>query len=286
MGTVLINPSAERRILDFRPLGFRDVAVLGRYRYAAAHEPLPEHTHGNMLEICYLESGAQVYTIGDERFELTGGDLFLTLPDETHGTGDLPENKGVLFWMLLHLPSRGRFLSLAPSEARLLLDQLLHPPSRQFRGGRPAKQTLHEIFDVYDRDDDPLRVVHLRNLFLRFLLGVIEASGAAAPRPSRTMCEVQEFIDQNLDVMLSIRQLAQLAGMSQSRFKARFKSEVGIPPADYVMRQKIDHAKQLLRDHHKVTAVAMQLGFTTSQYFATVFKRYTGKSPTEFRRSA
>ena len=37
---VLVDPSEERRILDFRPLGFRDVTVLGQYQYAKAHPAL------------------------------------------------------------------------------------------------------------------------------------------------------------------------------------------------------------------------------------------------------
>ena len=62
---VLIDPSEERRILDFRPLGFSDVVVLGRYRYAAVHPALGEHSHGTMMEICFLERGEQTYFVGD-----------------------------------------------------------------------------------------------------------------------------------------------------------------------------------------------------------------------------
>jgi AraC-like DNA-binding protein len=50
------------------------------------------------------------------------------------------------------------------------------------------------------------------------------------------------------------------------------------------MRRKIERAKQLLQSgHENVTDVAMQLGFSTPAYFATVFKRYTGQSPHTYR---
>jgi hypothetical protein len=107
-GHILIDPSDERRILDFRPLGFRDVVVLGRYSYAAVHQALEEHCHGDMVEICYLECGEQTYFVGPQRFDLTGGDAFVTFPGEKHGSGPSPEGKGLLFWMLLHLPGPRR----------------------------------------------------------------------------------------------------------------------------------------------------------------------------------
>jgi AraC-like DNA-binding protein len=284
MDEILVNPSDERRILDFRPLGFRDVVVLGRYQYAAAHEPLPDHCHGNMLEICYLESGEQSYLVKRERFDLTGGDVFVTFPEEPHGSGGSPEGKGVLFWMLLRVPAgKRRFLSLAPPEARLLLDSLLELPYRQFRSNRAMKKTLYDVFAAYDRVDDPLRIVNLRNLLLRFLLDVIDASRGSPSRLSPAIREVQRFIGENIDVMLTVRQMARLAGMSESRLKARFKAEVGVPPADYMMRQKIERAKRLLHGGRSVTHVAMELGFSTSQYFATVFKRYTGRTPSRHR---
>jgi len=286
MDNVLIDPSDERRILDFRPLGFRDVVVLGRYSYAAVHQALEEHCHGDMVEICYLECGEQTYFVGPQRFDLTGGDAFITFPGEKHGSGPSPEGKGVLFWMLLHLPGpRRRFLSLSPAEGQHLTKALLNIPSRHFRSGPILGQTLHRIFDVYDRSDGPLREIEMKNLMLRFLLDLLEASQKPARKITDTIGRVQEFIAENICGEFIVKQLAQRAGLSTPAFKARFKREVGIPPIDYVLRKKIDHAKPMLRSgRHTVTDVAMHLGFSTSQYFAAVFRRYTGQTPTEFRR--
>lgn len=286
MDPILIDPSNERRILDFRPLGFRDVAVLGRYNYAAVHHPLEEHSHDDMLEICCLERGEQTYFVGAERFDLTGGDVFVTFPGETHGTGNEPEGKGVLFWLLIRVPGAGRrFLSLSPAEGRRLVDALLALPSRHFRAGVNLIPTLHRVFDAFDRADDPLRCIELQNLLLRFLLDLLKAAGESRPALSPEIAEVQRFIADNLGGEITVRSLARLACLSEPRFKARFKSEVGIPPAEYVIRKRIEAAQPLLEDGRRtVTDVAMQLGFSTSHYFADVFKRYTGKTPSEFRR--
>ena len=285
---VLVDPSEQRRILDFRPLGFRDVLVLGRYHYAEARPALQTHSHGKMIEICYLESGQQTFRVGAEQFQLSGGDLFVTFPNERHGSGKSPVGKGALYWLLLQVPGRnGRLLSLGRTESRLVLDRLLNLPARQFSGGEAVGRILRRVMGAFDRDHDPLRLVNLRNLLLRFLLEVLDASQGAHRRVGPEIQAVQQAIAENLDQALPIRRLAQLAHLSESRFKARFKAEVGVPPADYTMRQRIDRTKQLLRQGDlSVTEIAMRLGFNSTQYFATAFKRYTGQTPSSYQRQS
>ena len=283
---VKMDPSEERHILDFRPLGFRDVAVLGRYQYAKAHPALELHSHGNMVEICFLESGQQVYCVGEDTFHLSGGDLFVTFPYECHGSNRIPQSKGVLYWLLINVPnSNGRLLSLSQTESRTVIDRLLNLPVRQFPGNQGIGRVLRQLIGTFQRDEDPLRLVKLRNLLLSFLLEVLEASQNADRRVSPEIQAVQRAIAENLDQTLPIRRLAQLAHLSESRFKARFKAEVGMPPADYAMRQRIDRAKQLFRQSDlPVTEIAFRLGFSSSQYFATAFKHYAGQTPTNYRR--
>jgi AraC-like DNA-binding protein len=284
MARIVIDPSEERRILDLRPLGFRDVVVLGRYCYAAVHRGLEEHCHGRMMEICYLDRGEQTYFVGQERFDMTGGDVFVAFPGEKHGTGQSPEGRGVLYWMLIHMPRKGqRFLSLAPTVGQPLVDALLGLPTRQFSAGGSLGKTLHGIFAAYDRVDDPLRIVEIQNLCVRFLLDMVDASRKPRPEASPEIVAVQRHVAKNIDGVFTVRQLARVAGLSEARFKMRFKAETGIPPAEYVLRQKVERAKLLLQTQATVTDVGMQLGFSTSQHFSTVFRRYTGQNPSKYR---
>ena len=73
--------------------------------------------------------------------------------------------------------------------------------------------------------------------------------------------------------------LARLVRLSPSRFKVRFLEEVGLPPREYVLRHKLGLAEQRLRRGESVTSVAHELGFSSSQYFATVFRRFAGHAP-------
>jgi len=71
--------------------------------------------------------------------------------------------------------------------------------------------------------------------------------------------------------------MARAAGLSLAWF--------GVAPMEYLMRAKVEEGKKLLQYNLKltITDVAHRLGFSSSQYFATVCKRFTNKQPSEFR---
>jgi AraC-like DNA-binding protein len=287
MPNVIIDPSNERKIADFRPLGFRDVTALGRYTYVAAHRPLARHTHGGMLEFCLLDRGEQPYVVEGRRIVLKGGEILVIFPHEKHGTGRSPENRGRLYWLLVRMPGpRERFLNMSPAEAGPLVKSLLSLSPRHFRGAGVLKQSLERIFEAHDAAG-PLRTVEIRNRALRFLLDVVRCArrrrrDAVSPEIAGTLAHIDARL---LEESPRLEELARRVALSLSRFKARFKQEVGIAPGNYVISRKIEKAKELLADPAlTVTDVAMTLGFSTSQYFATMFRRHTRMSPSEFRR--
>lgn len=282
MKNVLIDPSEDRNILDFSQLGFRDVAVLGRYEYTRAHRPLVQHSHGEMLEICLLDSGRQSYIVEGEKQTLVGGDVLLVRPHEKHGSGLCPEEKGILYWLLIHIPKPGqKFLSLSPSDSQTLISQLLQITPRQFKANAAAKN-LRSIFNVFDKNT-PLRIANLQNLILRFLLDILQyATQKTDNNPTPEIKQALSYIDEHLFEMIPLPELADKTNLSLSRFKARFKKEIGTPPAQYIMRKKIERSKQLLSSgRYSVTDIAMQFNFSSSQYFSAVFKQYTGVKPSE-----
>lgn len=277
-----LDRSPERQILDFRRLGLDAVRLLGRYRYAQARHELATHSHGEMLEICYLESGRQMYDVEGREFSLVGGDVFLTFPGERHGTGAHPETREVLYWLLISVTdARRSFLNLPRHEGRQLLQGLLEAPRRRFRGRNTLQPALRSIFEIHADAQNPLRVTDLRNLLLRLLLDVVASAYESQPLAySVQVRALMDYVEANLEQPLSLAALAQHVGLSLPRLKSKFKQEVGIPPGDYIARRRVERAAQLLGEtDDTVTDIAMQLGFSSSQYFATVFKRYTRHSP-------
>lgn len=279
--------ASERHILDLSALGIPEVPLVGRYEYHSAHPGLRTHTHPGTLEICYLARGKQTYRVGGRQYLLTGGDLFVTLPDEPHDTAGQPEDPGILYWINLRMPKRGASLLTLPArDSAILAHELLNLPERHFPGSLALKLILEEVFDICNRPDNPLKRIAVVNLMVRYLLEVVNcARRHPYMRLSHALAQIVETIHSHPEESYQLDDLAGQAGLSLSRFKARFKAEVGTAPREYILRIKIDAAKRLLRDQLPVTAVAMQLGFSSSQYFATVFKRLSEQTPRDFQRS-
>jgi AraC-like DNA-binding protein len=282
----VIDPSPVRQILDFRGLGLDAVLLLGRYRYSKAGHGLATHSHGEMIEISYLESGQQTYVLNGRDYPMAGGDIFVALPGEQHGTGTHPETRGVMYWFLISvIKARQSFLNIPQNEGRELLQRLLQIQQHCFHGSNTLQPTLHSIFKEYANIQNPLRVTNLRNLLLRFLLDVVASAYKTQPITQSThIRSIIAYVEANLEQPLSLAELAQHAGLSLPRLKSKFKQEMGVTPGDYIARRRVQRAAQLLYEtDDSVTDIAMRLGFSSSQYFATVFKRYTLHSPQSAR---
>lgn len=107
------------------------------------------------------------------------------------------------------------------------------------------------------------------------------------PRPLRAVAgnrAAASYAAAQLEEPLSLDDLADKAGLSLSRFKARFREETGETPRSYINRLKIQQAQAFLRQGDSITAVSQRLGFSTPNYFATVFRRFTAMSPVEYAR--
>jgi len=243
--------------------------------------------HKNIFEICLLERGAQTYVIGSACYNLTGGDLFITKPDEIHGTGLAPESKGRLYWLeIRQIPSGQTFLGLTPQESNGMMRCFTNIHTRHFRNGDHLVPTFERILAAYADRQNPMRAADLRNLLLRLVLDILVIVERRAAHPySPGIQKAIRHIEQNPGILPGINELAQIAGMSASYFKVLFKRETGMPPVEYAMWRRMEKAKHLLRSSGiSITRLSMDLGFSTSQHFATVFKRLTGHTPKTFRQ--
>lgn len=269
--------------------GVAGVSLLGRYNYSRARPALIEHQHANAIEICFLVKGRQTYHLGGRSYRLTGGDIFISYPGERHSTGGLPEEKGVLYWMILEALGPGReFLGLPGPQGRALRSALQNLGSRHFRGSWKMKEQLDSLVVLYHRRSTPLNAFRMANAVGAFLSEVLACGESARNHAaSPSLLPVLEYIGKHLEDPLPVPQLAALAGISLARFKARFKEEIGVPPGEYVLRERVKEAQRRLQQgNDSVTRIAFDLGFSTSQYFATVYKRFTTRTPSSGRRAA
>ncbi|WP_349961037.1 AraC family transcriptional regulator [Rhizobium sp. ZPR3] len=96
---------------------------------------------------------------------------------------------------------------------------------------------------------------------------------------------VIDHINANLDKPLPVDELAKVSGLSRAHFSRVFAESEGVPPAEFVLQQRMQRAAKLLTKAAfiPVKEVAIMSGFDDANYFSKVFRRIYGINPTEFR---
>ncbi|WNS45952.1 AraC family transcriptional regulator [Paenibacillus sp. MMS20-IR301] len=130
-----------------------------------------------------------------------------------------------------------------------------------------AKSRLLELFSQYLMNLEPGEITY-KNL------------GSA-----RKLTAVLDYITANIERNITIHELAEIAYMHPNYFMRLFKQQIGVPPMQYITRQKIEKAKELLTaTSGSVSEIAARLGFGDLFYFSKQFKKHAGLAPTEFRK--
>jgi DNA-binding GntR family transcriptional regulator/AraC-like DNA-binding protein len=96
---------------------------------------------------------------------------------------------------------------------------------------------------------------------------------------------VAELVHTKIEDELTLDEMAESAGLSPAHFSQMFRKSTGESPHQFVLRHRVERAKDLLRaTEERVLDVAVACGFKTQQHFARVFRRMCGASPTEYRQ--
>jgi len=110
------------------------------------------------------------------------------------------------------------------------------------------------------------------------------ASARSSARFSRRrLGRVLEYIREQVATDLSLAELAGVAGISPSHFKAVFKHSMGLPVHQYVIRTRVDVAIELIAAGRPLSEVALQAGFANQSHMARCMKRLTGLTPAAVR---
>ena len=98
---------------------------------------------------------------------------------------------------------------------------------------------------------------------------------------------VKELVHAKMEQELTLIEMAQSVELSPAHFSRMFRKSTGETPHQFVLRNRIERAKEMLRaPEARVLDVAVACGFKTQQHFARMFRRICGASPTEYRYEA
>lgn len=102
--------------------------------------------------------------------------------------------------------------------------------------------------------------------------------------PSKLLIDVSNYVQNHLSEPIDIAKLSQAMYLSRTYLAMRFKKETNQTLTEYIMQEKMDEAKRLLRYSNKpLSTISAYLGFSSQSHFSNVFKKYTKLNPNEYR---
>lgn len=158
------------------------------------------------------------------------------------------------------------------------------PVMRRLTAALAAAEAAHDSHSAICAD-----ALRLAILTRQFTQGETGPAGHQAGRNARSLQKwrlkrVLEYIDQNLAEKISLQDLATVAGLSRMHFAAQFRAAAGLRPHEFLLKRRIERAEELLKQGDiSLVEVALTVGFQTQAHFTTVFKRFAGDTPYQWR---
>lgn len=102
--------------------------------------------------------------------------------------------------------------------------------------------------------------------------------------PSQLIAAVSNYIQHHLSEPITTERIAASLYISRTHLSARFHKETGTTLSDYILKEKTEEAKRLLRYSDKsLAAISAYLGFSSQSHFSRTFRKYAGITPGEYR---
>jgi AraC family transcriptional regulator len=132
---------------------------------------------------------------------------------------------------------------------------------------------------------DALYAEALGTVLAHELIRLNDGRAPAEPMRRGGLAAAEQYIEEHLAEAISLASLAELARLSPFHFARAFKQSYAMPPHRF-HSMRIERAKALLSlPALPVTEIAMRLGFSDTSSFSTTFRKITGRTPSDFRRS-
>ena len=160
--------------------------------------------------------------------------------------------------------------------------------TRAILEGGVKEDIAYAMSDSYIQASESGRTVEyiekLKNRALGDFVNAVRNQKQSVPY-SKAIRKSIQYMRSHLQEKLTVKGLAEEANLSASRFSHLFSEETGMSPMAYFRKEKIESAKEMLKDsEYTVYEIAMILGFSSESHFIRAFKEQMSETPGEYRR--
>lgn len=260
---------------------------------------LGEHRNEG-IEITYLANGHLDFRVDGRKHALTPGHLTITRPWQPHSVGNPAVRSSRLYWLILDVGIRQphqvwrwpSWLVLSKVDLRELTALMRENEHSVWSGTPEIERCFIELghwIDASQVGDPPAtRLTLAINELLVCLLELLRAQNPAR-KPGLTLGErsVAMFLERLRDDVAepwTLELMAEGAGLGRTRFAHHCRKLTNLVPMAYLQHLRMERARErLVKGRDPITAIAMDCGFGSSAYFASIFRAVHQCSPSEYR---
>jgi AraC family L-rhamnose operon regulatory protein RhaS len=252
------------------------------------------------IEICYLESGGLYFEMDQQTYELFPHDITITRPWLTHKVGNPNIGASKLHWIILDVGVRHphqdwkwpSWIILNKDDTEALTRFLRHNESPVWKSTpeiRSCFQQIGQLVTSGKNYDTKLKI-----LFNSLLMGLLDLFRAGKVELNKSLIESKRTVElflRDLENHLveewTLESIANHCNLGITQVTKYCKEITNLSPMQYLSSMRLKAASRALRQHpaKSVAEVAYETGFTSPQYFATVFKTFYKKTPQQFREA-
>ncbi|GGG82481.1 AraC family transcriptional regulator [Paenibacillus radicis (ex Gao et al. 2016)] len=250
----------------------------------------PAHRLGPKVYDFYLMhvvlSGKGVFECGGKRHELQTGDTFLIEPEQLVSYESDQADPWRYRWVAFTGPEAPGLVAAAGlSTAQPVADNAAN---------RRIPVLYNLIFNSFrlGGSSAPLKAAgYLHLLAAEYREAAQQAAGnsglEAADGSERLLQQVIHYLSTQYAHPVSIEQMSESLGYNRAYLSRLFKRHTGVSPVTFLLKLRIDKARQMLRERDELTIeqIAASVGLQDSLYFSKQFRRFYGQSPTSYREA-
>ena len=238
---------------------------------------ISKHRHA-FFHFLYVDSGSGEITIGENRYTMDAGSIYLVPPFVDHAFFNVAKTD---------LKTLEIKFSLNSGETVGAIEKL---PACINVKSSPVKAILRTIIKEHDKRQ-PLsaKVISLNfQLLLTYLQRFGEnMDGTEESDRKKLSPEIEKavnYICEHLTEELNLEMLANIVGFEKNYFLRKFKKQTNRTPIEYIREKRLEKAKELLRySDMNISQVALATGFKSVHYFSKVFLKHIGKGPMSYK---
>ena len=248
------------------------------------------------VEIIYVESGRCQLLVDLESYELRRGDIVVINPSSLHAFQQYQEeDAGFLSWLFdMKMLAGGstdacQIKYFAPFiEGKFAYPPVIRDDCPVYSQLRDILLQIHQICDLPGEAHELNLKWKLMRFFYLFFRDVCQRKQVAEDNGAlQNIKIVIDYIQENFQQDISVKEVADLLHFSETYFMRFFKKYTGKTCIDYINEYRLERAAELLRSSDlSITEIAMQVGIHNISYFNRIFKKKIQLTPGQYRKES